>query len=1158
MSNNEENFLGDMSDFFDGQHHDDGVATVIRQTNGDKNEVLEKFYAKLEELGLNLEELKPILEADDHTLIMSGAGAGKTTTIILKIIRDLLSGKMMTTQTVNSVYGLTHVQVPAKILVSTFLKTGAQDLQASLREWCEKLGIVGVDYSSIQFKTIHAEVKDAITKMGARVNILLDTQQYVRSVANKYSIRGVNASTRTISIDEVNELATIMAYARNRLDNKRYEHPLAQDYGLNALMLDSFLHDFKLFRQSSGGMDFEDMQEMLLDAIRDNPNVEQFVLDRYDYVFVDEFQDVSQLQYALLKYYFKGSTRTIIVGDSDQCLVEGTLIATDKGLIPIENVQVGTRVKTGTGWGNHTYANVDVVSKHKISEEIVKITTESGRVLKGTRNHIGFARIQPKEDLHIVYLMHREDIGYRIGITRGVRVDGSGKLKNGLEVRLNQETADRAWIIHTTDSYADAVYYENYYSYKYGIPQYIFKDPKGVANTGNSLDLGYIKRLHKDLNTPKGATNLLHDLGIDTNYPHVIKHGVTRNIVTYTMFLSLRESYGIHQSDLSLTTTSEEFNSIASEYLPTVNNRTTVDGLMSFTGRKTNSNINVLEDMRDKIKTACEYKNIHLDIVNAIKLGEVKHTFMPLGNIQRGMLVPVMLEDGTISEEEVMSVELERYEGYVYDFSVPNTRNYSANGIMVHNCIYSFRGSDSNIILNVFRADFNPTVLHLTTNYRCASNILNFVKPSIVLNGSEHSKELRSSKEGGEVNVIYNGDVNQLVTSIKSDMVRNWSVGILARTNNDLLIPAIILELDGNINFALSKSVNLNGRMAKQIIGMIDLVTKRITGEFETLLRTFLRKYDWYEADKLVNVLNANKGVSLYNISDADLKYSVPTLYPFLRGLRQAYEVDGVTAFLYILGVLETSVYTGESTYVQKARDLTSLISKLIQEHASLKELGINEIDVLFRSTLPERLARRTKFSTQAPVKLTTVHEAKGKEWDSVYIWNNVEGSFPNKVGNREMTEDEFEEERRVHYIASTRAKKKLTNYTSIGKMGTFLTECDLTNINSSINEDDSKETKVFKRKHDTSFVDKNTKEKARGYVTEYHEKVFSSGNLVDERVANLQIVINVLSLQGLVDEAHNNYNVGKANESQEIVFSTLDNICTLIADRVLIEGAYR
>ena len=55
---------------------------------------------------------------------------------------------------------------------------------------------------------------------------------------------------------------------------------------------------------------------------------------------------------------------------------------------------------------------------------------------------------------------------------------------------------------------------------------------------------------------------------------------------------------------------------------------------------------------------------------------------------------------------------------------------------------------------------------------------------------------------------------------------------------------------------------------------------------------------------------------------------------------------------------------------------------------------------------------------------LSTVHSAKGMEWDSVYVMNVVDGSFPNEFSTR--SEALVEEERRLLYVAMTRARQEL------------------------------------------------------------------------------------------------------------------------------------
>jgi superfamily I DNA/RNA helicase len=63
----------------------------------------------------------------------------------------------------------------------------------------------------------------------------------------------------------------------------------------------------------------------------------------------------------------------------------------------------------------------------------------------------------------------------------------------------------------------------------------------------------------------------------------------------------------------------------------------------------------------------------------------------------------------------------------------------------------------------------------------------------------------------------------------------------------------------------------------------------------------------------------------------------------------------------------------------------------------------------------------KLKVIDQGSVTITTIHQAKGLEWKRVYVTNAVEGSIPHKFSMG--SEDEIEEERRLFYVATTRAK---------------------------------------------------------------------------------------------------------------------------------------
>lgn len=101
-----------------------------------------------------------------------------------------------------------------------------------------------------------------------------------------------------------------------------------------------------------------------------------------------------------------------------------------------------------------------------------------------------------------------------------------------------------------------------------------------------------------------------------------------------------------------------------------------------------------------------------------------------------------------------------------------------------------------------------------------------------------------------------------------------------------------------------------------------------------------------------------------------------------------------------------------------------------------------NVADFLYEiQDINTRLKGREKKSN-AQVKISTVHEFKGKEADSVYIWNDSINVFPYKRSCD--NEEDYEEERRVHYIACTRARECSTIMYLKGKKGDFLKEMNL------------------------------------------------------------------------------------------------------------------
>lgn len=644
--------------------------------------VLDLFYKNLERLGYNLSELKPALEQAGNSLVISCAGSGKTTFLELKLIHDYLSGELYKTKIVQSADGQVTQKALSRVFISTFLKTGAEELKNSFDEKCTELCVQGISADSFTFSTLHAEYYSVLKDIGVKTNIISDEDRLAALKATMKTL-GIRNRTRTygeINQDEIADVDCIVGYARNRIDADRYTHPIAEDYNLTQPVLDKLLELFKKHRLASDVYDFEDLQELIYEGINTNPAFAQFISSRYDYVFIDEFQDTSQMQYEILKTYINGAKKVVAIGDDDQC-------------------------------------------------------------------------------------------------------------------------------------------------------------------------------------------------------------------------------------------------------------------------------------------------------------------------------------------------------------------------------IYSWRGSDINIITTRFPADYNPAVHKFTVNYRCRANILAPVIPSIKRNTNRYDKDLRAAKPGGVVVVKSACDVDDLMREVRDSAAHSYTVGILSRTNFDLLAPAILLELDGSISFSVSKSVGVSSYIPRLVFGCMKLFTRRYTEDFTFILKQFLDRGSQFEVSKIMQVLQ-QPGISLSTLTDEDLAYSCPKLYyTVFKPMRS--EPDKKKAYVNMLNYLGTSIFSSDSPFCVRARGFCAFVIDLITNHSVLKTLPFEDIEELLTDIIPSRLNRRAyaKKSTEATIRLTTVHEAKGKEWSSVIIWNDTNGVFPAQVGKHIPTQAEFEEERRLHYIAFTRAKERLTVFTNETNQSPFLLECDFSTV---------------------------------------------------------------------------------------------------------------
>lgn len=391
--------------------------------------------------------------------------------------------------------------------------------------------------------------------------------------------------------------------------------------------------------------------------------------------------------------------------------------------------------------------------------------------------------------------------------------------------------------------------------------------------------------------------------------------------------------------------------------------------------------------------------------------------------------------------------------------------------------IYSWRGSDIEIINYKFEKDFSPKVYNLSYNYRCPSEILNPVLKSIVCNTERHPKQLRASAEGGELNCLGYSSLkymlNGLLDSVKVDLTQGYRSAVLCRTNFDGMIPAFLLEMNRVCDFSISSSnMTLDSALPKKILGVTSLFTDRSTPAVRSTLEMLVPKYDRWKINDFVSTCRAT-GCSVFTVPLGDIGHSIPDLEDVVTNLREFRDTNNdIGGLKYLLSYISFFAFGGDSAYCKGARAyietlLFLLDSKEFSDVSSFRE-SVDEINVRLRARIGK---------DNVAVKISTVHECKGKEWDSVYIWNNSEGVFPSSKTDEEDIL-QYEEERRVHYIAWTRARKKLTVLALRGFESPFLKETGVT-ISSPVNATGSfKKSKL----EDTVVEETDALVKALGY----------------------------------------------------------------------------
>ena len=355
--------------------------------------------------------------------------------------------------------------------------------------------------------------------------------------------------------------------------------------------------------------------------------------------------------------------------------------------------------------------------------------------------------------------------------------------------------------------------------------------------------------------------------------------------------------------------------------------------------------------------------------------------------------------------------------------------------------IYRFRGATIENILNFEDEYRNARTIRLEQNYRSTSNILNAANAVIKNNRGRKGKNLWTDKQDGDKITVFTadderGEARYVADSILEDVKRGMKFSdhaILYRMNaqsnafeNVFARSGISYKIVGGFRFYERKEI-------KDVIAYLQLINNNSD---DLRLRRVINEPKRGIGDTTVNnaaQIAAELGISLYEVfKNADEYAALSRAALKLKGFCDV--IDELTETAEYVSISELFELILDNTGYREALELGGEEGQ--ERLENVKELATNiaqyeeETPEPSLSDFLEQIALISDIDSYDDsddrVVLMTVHSAKGLEFDNVYLVGMEEGVFP---GNQSIYAgpEEIEEERRLAYVAITRARKRLT-----------------------------------------------------------------------------------------------------------------------------------
>jgi DNA helicase-2/ATP-dependent DNA helicase PcrA len=355
--------------------------------------------------------------------------------------------------------------------------------------------------------------------------------------------------------------------------------------------------------------------------------------------------------------------------------------------------------------------------------------------------------------------------------------------------------------------------------------------------------------------------------------------------------------------------------------------------------------------------------------------------------------------------------------------------------------IYSWRGARYQNILN-FEKDFpGGKVITLEQNYRSTKTILDASNAVIDNNSERYEKRLWCDRDEGEKIKIFLAQNDRMETDFVIKQIEEICL------NHQLSLNEVVIFYRTNAQSRPFEDALLSKGLPYKIIGGISFYQRREIKDILSILRMVTSNTDYISFSRSVSFLRIGigqttlaklihtaqeNGVAILDLCQqiidgktSIIKLNVKQTEGLRRYLKIIHQVRKSTSLVYeqIKEVIDATHYLDLlKDDPESFEDRKSNLEELIAKAAEWQEENNGSLS-LFLEEITLKADTSTSQENET-IKLMTIHNGKGLEFELVFIVGLEEDLFPH-VNSRDFPED-LEEERRLFYVAMTRAKKFL------------------------------------------------------------------------------------------------------------------------------------